>query len=155
MTGDPDAETATSAGARRSETAGGRAARPAVAALGIEVSLATAERAEGSVPYDAPGDAHGAAGLTLVATALVDTLARAAATVHAGAGRAAVPVDVNATHHAADAVGTPGRGRLTGVATPVHRGRSVATYAVVVEAPGGQRTCTARVTCLLRADHAR
>jgi len=39
---------------------------------------------------------------------------------------------------------------VTGVATAVHRGRSVATYEVVITDEAGNRVCTARLTCLLR-----
>jgi uncharacterized protein (TIGR00369 family) len=39
---------------------------------------------------------------------------------------------------------------VTGVATPVHRGRSTATYEIVISDEEGRRVCTARLTCLLR-----
>ncbi|WP_420865610.1 PaaI family thioesterase, partial [Streptomyces prasinopilosus] len=39
---------------------------------------------------------------------------------------------------------------VTGVATPVHRGRSTATYEIVISDEDGKRVCTARLTCLLR-----
>ena len=58
--------------------------------------------------------------------------------------RYAVGVDINATHHRAVREGV-----VTGVATPVHRGRSVATYEVVVSDNQHRRVCTARITCLL------
>ena len=35
-------------------------------------------------------------------------------------------------------------------ATPVHRGRTMATYEVVITDDSGERLCTARITCLLR-----
>jgi uncharacterized protein (TIGR00369 family) len=41
-------------------------------------------------------------------------------------------------------------GRGTGVATPVHRGRTMTTYEVVITDDSGERLCTARITCLLR-----
>ncbi|MGW1803847.1 hotdog fold thioesterase [Streptomyces sp. NPDC002078] len=41
-------------------------------------------------------------------------------------------------------------GRVTGVATPVHRGRSTATYEIVISDEEGRRVCSARLTCLLR-----
>jgi acyl-coenzyme A thioesterase PaaI-like protein len=37
------------------------------------------------------------------------------------------------------------------VATPVHRGRTAATYEIVISDDTGRRVCTARLTCLLRA----
>jgi uncharacterized protein (TIGR00369 family) len=39
---------------------------------------------------------------------------------------------------------------VTGVATPVHRGRSTATYEIVISDEEDRRVCTARLTCLLR-----
>jgi uncharacterized protein (TIGR00369 family) len=39
---------------------------------------------------------------------------------------------------------------VTGVATPVHRGRSTATYEIVISDEDGRRVCTARLTCMLR-----
>jgi uncharacterized protein (TIGR00369 family) len=36
------------------------------------------------------------------------------------------------------------------VATPVHRGRSTATYEIVITDESDKRVCTARLTCLLR-----
>ena len=41
-------------------------------------------------------------------------------------------------------------GRVTGVATPLHRGGSLATYEIVITDEAGDRICTARLTCLLR-----
>ena len=39
---------------------------------------------------------------------------------------------------------------MTGVATPLHLGGSIATYEIVVSDERGQRVCTARLTCALR-----
>jgi uncharacterized protein (TIGR00369 family) len=41
-------------------------------------------------------------------------------------------------------------GLVTGVATPVHRGRSTATYEIVISDEEGRRVCSARLTCMLR-----
>ncbi|MYR56537.1 thioesterase, partial [Streptomyces sp. SID625] len=35
-------------------------------------------------------------------------------------------------------------------ATPLHRGRSTATYEIVISDEQGRRVCSARLTCLLR-----
>ena len=59
--------------------------------------------------------------------------------------RVSVGVDINATHHRAATSGT-----VTGVATAVHLGRSIATYEVVITDEQGRRVCTSRITCLLR-----
>lgn len=39
---------------------------------------------------------------------------------------------------------------VTGVATPLRLGRTVASYEIVVTDEAGERICTARLTCLLR-----
>jgi uncharacterized protein (TIGR00369 family) len=57
----------------------------------------------------------------------------------------AVGVDINATHHRGVRQGT-----VTGVATPLYRGRSTATYEIVITDEAGRRVCTARLTCQLR-----
>jgi len=57
----------------------------------------------------------------------------------------AVGVDVNATHHKAARTGT-----VTGVATPAYRGRTAATWEIVITDEAGDRVCTARLTCLMR-----
>jgi uncharacterized protein (TIGR00369 family) len=54
-------------------------------------------------------------------------------------------VDINATHHRAARSGV-----VTGVATPVHLGGTVATYEIVIADEAGARVCTARLTCLIR-----
>jgi acyl-coenzyme A thioesterase PaaI-like protein len=41
-------------------------------------------------------------------------------------------------------------GIVTGVATPVHRGGTTATYEIIITDDTGARVCTARLTCLLR-----
>ena len=40
-------------------------------------------------------------------------------------------------------------GVVTGVATPVHRGRTAVTYEIVITDDSGGRVCTARLTCQL------
>ena len=63
---------------------------------------------------------------------------------HAGEGRAAVGIELNATHHR-----SARSGLVTGTATALHLGRTLATYQVVVEDDGGRLVCTARLTCML------
>jgi 1,4-dihydroxy-2-naphthoyl-CoA hydrolase len=58
----------------------------------------------------------------------------------------AVGVDINATHHKGVRSGL-----VTGVATPVHRGRTMVTYEVVITDEDGERVCTARLTCPARS----
>jgi uncharacterized protein (TIGR00369 family) len=60
-------------------------------------------------------------------------------------GGVAVGIEINATHHR-----SVREGEVTGVATAVHLGRTVATYAVEVTDESGARVATARLTCLIR-----
>lgn len=116
-------------------------------AMGIEIIEATPERVVGTMPVKGNtqpyGLLHGGASCVLA-----ETLGSIGAAMHgAGIGRsAALGMDINATHH------RPVRsGVVTGVATPVHRGATVATYEVVISDERDRRVCTARLTCLLRA----
>jgi uncharacterized protein (TIGR00369 family) len=54
-------------------------------------------------------------------------------------------VDINATHHRGVRSGL-----VTGTATALSLGRTVASYEVVVTDQDGNRLCTSRITCLLR-----
>jgi uncharacterized protein (TIGR00369 family) len=114
--------------------------------LGITLTEATPERVVGSMPVDGNtqpyGLLHGGA-----SCALAETLGSIGAALHAAAlyGGIAMGVDINATHHRAVRTGI-----VTGVATPVHRGGTTATYEIVITDDTGARVCTARLTCLLR-----
>lgn len=113
----------------------------------ITLLEASAERVVGTMPVDGNtqpyGLLHGGASCVLA-----ETLGSVGASLHgATLGRpAALGVDINATHHRALRTGT-----VTGVASPVHRGGSVATYEIAITDADGNHVCTARLTCLLRA----
>ena len=111
--------------------------------MGIEILEASADRVVATMPVAGNTQPYGLlhGGATCV---LAETAGSIAATLHAGDGRMAVGVDLNATHHRAIRDGV-----VTGVATPVHRGRSVACYEVVVSDAAGRRVATARLTCQL------
>jgi 1,4-dihydroxy-2-naphthoyl-CoA hydrolase len=67
--------------------------------------------------------------------------------MHAGGNKRTVGIDINATHH------KPARtGIVTGVATPVSLGRTLACYEIVITNEEGERTCTARITSLILND---
>ena len=112
--------------------------------LGISLVEAAADRVVATMPVAGNtqpyGYLHGGASV-----ALAEQVGSIAAALHAGAERMALGVDVNATHHRAVRAGT-----VTAVATPLHRGGSIATYEVVVSDEAGRRVCTARITCALR-----
>ena len=105
--------------------------------IGAERTVARMPVAGNTQPY---GLLHGGA-----SAALAETVGSLAAATHAAPERIAVGVDLNATHHRAVRSGW-----VTGVATPLSLGRSVASYEILVTDEEGHRVCTARLTCLLR-----
>ncbi len=113
------------------------------ARMGIVITEATPDRVVGTMPVEGNiqpyGLLHG--GATCV---LAETLGSIGSALHAGRDRGAVGTDINATHHRGVRSGL-----VTGVATPLHRGRSVASYQIVVSDESGQHVATARLTCLL------
>ena len=114
--------------------------------MGIVLLEASPERAVGTMPVEGNtqpfGLLHGGASCVLA-----ETLGSLAASLHAQRefGGFALGVDISATHHRAARSGL-----VTGVATALHLGGSVASYEIVVSTEDGQRVCTARLTCLLR-----
>ena len=111
--------------------------------MGIELTEVGAQRTAGTMPVagntQPAGLLHGGA-----SAVLAESLGSIAATIHAGPGRIAVGVEINATHHRAVREGT-----VTGVATPIHLGRSIVTYEIVVTDERDRRVCTSRLTCML------
>jgi 1,4-dihydroxy-2-naphthoyl-CoA hydrolase len=114
--------------------------------MGIELLEVSAERAVGTMPVEGNtqpyGLLHGGASVVLA-----ETLGSTAAGVHAGPGRAAVGIEVSATHHRS-AVG----GTVTGTATALHLGRTTASYEIVLVDSESRRLATARLTCMLIED---
>jgi 1,4-dihydroxy-2-naphthoyl-CoA hydrolase len=112
--------------------------------LGIRVVEASPERVVGTMPVEGNqqpyGLLHGGA-----SAALAETLGSIGAMLHAGPGRYAVGVDLNATHHRSATSGL-----VTGVATAVFRGRTAATYEVAITDDQGRRITSCRLTCMLR-----
>jgi uncharacterized protein (TIGR00369 family) len=112
--------------------------------MGIEITEASPERLVGTMPVEGNtqpyGLLHGGASVVLA-----ETLGSLGAAAVAGADRVAVGLDINATHHRAARSGV-----VTGTATLLTGGRSVASYEVVITDEDGRRICTARISCLLR-----
>ena len=109
--------------------------------LGFVMTELGPERVVGSIPVDGNqqpfGLLHG--GATGV---LVETLASMGAMAHGYPGRAGVGVDLNVTH-----LRSARAGRVTGTATALHLGRSVAAYQVEVVDDDGNVTAVGRLTC--------
>lgn len=112
--------------------------------MGIEFTEATPDRAVATMPVAGNrqpyGLLHGGANAVLA-----EQVGSVAAALHAGADRMAVGLELSCTHHRAVTEGS-----VTGVATPVHRGNSTATYQIVITDERGKRTCSARLTCVIR-----
>jgi uncharacterized protein (TIGR00369 family) len=111
--------------------------------LGIAIVEATAQRVVGTMPVEGNTQPLGLlnAGASL---ALAETLGSIGAHLHAGAGRTAVGIEINGSHHKSALSGL-----VTGVATPVSLGRTLAVYEIVVSDERGVRLSTVRLTCLL------
>ena len=114
--------------------------------MGIEIIEASPERRVGTMPVEtntqAFGLLHGGANVVLA-----ELLGSLGAWLHAGGNRRTVGVDINATHHK-----SAQNGKVTGVATPVSLGRTLACYEIVITNEAGERTCTARITSLILND---
>ncbi|MFJ1970656.1 PaaI family thioesterase [Streptomyces sp. NPDC087903] len=112
--------------------------------MGVQIVEASADRVVGTMPVEGNtqpyGLLHGGA-----SAVLAETLGSVGSMLHGGSSKLAVGVDLNCTHHRGARSGL-----VTGVATPVHRGRSTATYEIVISDDEGRRVCTARLTCMLR-----
>jgi len=113
--------------------------------MGIRLVEISADRVVATMPVEGNtqpyGLLHGGASVVLA-----ETLGSVGAGLHGHPDRIPVGVDINATHHRAARSGT-----LTGVAAAIHRGRTMATYEVVVSDEQDRRVCTARITCALLA----
>lgn len=114
--------------------------------MGIQITDWTPDRMVAAMPVAGNlqpyGLLHGGASCVLA-----ETLGSVAAAVHAGPERAAVGLELNATHHRAARSGS-----VTAVCTPLHTGNTVATFQIAVSDEHERRICTVRLTCLLRAN---
>jgi uncharacterized protein (TIGR00369 family) len=114
--------------------------------MGIVVTEASPQRVVGTMPVEGNtqpfGLLHGGASCVLA-----ESLGSVGATLHAmqAFGGYALGVEISASHHR-----SAKSGRITGVATPLHLGGSVASYEIAITDDSGDRVCTARLTCLLR-----
>jgi len=111
--------------------------------MGIELVEISPERVVATMPVEGNtqpyGLLHGGGSVVLA-----ETLGSVGSALHAMPDRVSVGVDINATHHRAVRSGT-----VTGVATALHLGRTVASYDVVISDEQGRRVCTSRITCSL------
>jgi 1,4-dihydroxy-2-naphthoyl-CoA hydrolase len=114
--------------------------------MGIEIIEASPHRLVGTMPVEGNtqpiGLLHGGANVVLA-----ESLGSIGTQLHAGPSRKIVGVDINATHHKSAT-----KGFVTGVATAVSLGKTMCCYDIVITNEEGQRTCTARITCLILAE---
>jgi 1,4-dihydroxy-2-naphthoyl-CoA hydrolase len=117
---------------------------PLDAKLGIEIVDWDPARLVATMPVEGnqqpAGLLHG--GATCV---LVETIGSYAAVLGGGPRTDVVGIELNVSYLRAATAGT-----VTAVATPVRRGRTLATYRVEVSDEQGRPTASARLTCLLR-----
>ncbi|RJQ77613.1 hotdog fold thioesterase [Pseudonocardiaceae bacterium YIM PH 21723] len=113
--------------------------------MGLKVTEVGPERVVGTLPVEGNkqpfGLLHGGAN-----GVLAETLGSIHAALHGRSlGRISLGLELNCTHHRAARDGV-----VTGVSTPLHQGKGTATYEIVITDDQGNRTCTARLTCVLR-----
>lgn len=115
-----------------------------VSRMGIKITELSADRVVGTMPVAGNrqpyGLLHGGANAVLA-----EALGSVAAAVNAGSDRLAMGLELSCTHHRAVTDGI-----VTGIATPLHRGNTAATYEIAISDEQGRRTCSARLTCVLR-----
>lgn len=135
----PDGETAVS-------LEGLNAHRGALAErMGIEILEASPQRVVARMPVEGNtqpyGILHGGASVVLA-----ETVGSIGSAIHGAlSGKISVGLDINATHHRAARSGW-----VTATAVPVTLGGTATCHEVTITDESGRRTCTSRITCLLR-----
>ena len=114
--------------------------------MGIEMLEVSPQRLVARMPVEGNtqpiGLLHGGANVVLA-----ESLGSIGTQLHAGPNRKIVGVDINATHHKSATSGI-----VTAVATAVTLGKTLCCYEVEITNDKGERTCSARITCLILAE---
>jgi uncharacterized protein (TIGR00369 family) len=105
--------------------------------VGAQRTVARMPVAGNTQPY---GLLHGGA-----SAVLAESIGSLAAALHAGPTRISLGLELSCTHHRAVR-----EGYVTGTATPLVLGRTVASYDIRIVDDEQRPVCTARLTCLLR-----
>lgn len=112
--------------------------------MGMQFQEFTIERCVATMPVEGNtqpvGLMHGGAYVVLG-----ESLGSMAANLHAGPGRLAVGVDINATHTRSAVSGV-----VTGVCTPIHLGRNMTVHEIAVSDEQGRRLSTVRITNMIK-----
>ena len=114
--------------------------------MGIKIIEIEPGRLVGTMPVEGNtqpfGLLHGGANVVLA-----ESLGSIGTSLHAGPTRKIVGVDINATHHKSATSGL-----VTGIATAITLGKTLCSWDIVITNEAGERTCTARITCLILAE---
>lgn len=114
--------------------------------MGIKIIEIEPGRLVGTMPVEGNtqpfGLLHGGANVVLA-----ESLGSIGTSLHAGPTRKIVGVDINATHHKSATSGL-----VTGIATAISLGKTLCSWDIVITNEAGERTCTARITCLILAE---
>ncbi|HYH31224.1 MAG TPA: hotdog fold thioesterase [Pseudonocardia sp.] len=112
--------------------------------MGLRLVTLSLEEVVGTLPVEGNrqpfGLLHGGANAVLA-----ETLGSTLSALHALPDRFPVGLELACTHHRSATEGV-----VTGVARPLHVGRSTSTTEIVITDADGRRTCTAKLTCLHR-----
>jgi 1,4-dihydroxy-2-naphthoyl-CoA hydrolase len=112
--------------------------------MGIEIVTLSLDEVVGTLPVAGNrqpfGLLHGGANAVLA-----ETLGSTLSALHALPERFPVGLELACTHHRSATEGI-----VTGVARPIHVGRSTSTTEIIITDAEGRRTCTAKLTCLHR-----
>ncbi len=115
--------------------------------MGLEIVSMSREEVVGRLPVAGNrqpfGLLHGGA-----SAVLAETLGSRLSAMHAMPERFPVGLELACTHHRSAT-----EGFVTGVARPLHVGRSTSTTEIVITDDDGRRICTAKLTCLHRDSH--
>lgn len=113
--------------------------------MGIEIIEASPQRLVGRMPVEGNtqpfGLLHGGANVVLA-----ESLGSVGTHLHAGPSRRIVGIEISASHHKSAT-----EGYVIAVATSVTLGKTLCTYNVEITNDKGEKTCTARITCLILA----
>ena len=112
--------------------------------IGLTLVEVSAERVVGTMPVDGNrqpyGLLHGGANAVLA-----EALGSTVAALNAGPDKMTLGFELSCTHHRGVRDGV-----VTGSAVPVHVGRGTITTEIVLTDANGRRTCTARLSCIVR-----
>jgi 1,4-dihydroxy-2-naphthoyl-CoA hydrolase len=112
--------------------------------MGIRFTEVSLERVTATMPVEGNtqpyGLLHGGASVVLA-----ETVGSMMAVLHAGRGRAAVGITINAIHHRPKTDGV-----VTATATVLQAGRTTASMDIAITDESGRRICSSTLVCQLR-----